>query len=192
VQVGAFRDEATAKRLVDKLHEQNFTSARAVKRGGDGDSAPRPAAAPADRSAPSTSAGGDQYDVFVSGISAADLNRRLSAKGLTAEVSSGGLVIRPSLPLRDAVALSKDLAVEGFKVQVRRAGTTGTTGSAGTSTTESPKPVTPRAAETASTGGGDTLYRVRVGSFPDRGGAVTALRELESKGYKGYIARGDE
>src|SRR5439155_11516673 len=84
----------------------------------------KPAAA--DKLAPAASAanpaGADQYDVFVSGLSAAELNERLAAKGLAAEPAGSGAVIKPSLPLRDAVALSKDLAVEGLKVQVRRAG----------------------------------------------------------------------
>jgi cell division septation protein DedD len=88
-------------------------------------------------------------------------------------------VVKPSLPLRDAVALSKDLAVEGFKVQVRRAG-----GAAAAP----PAPVT----AAAPTEGGRELHRVRVGSFADRAAAQAAARELEAKGYKPYIARGDQ
>ena len=37
---------------------------------------------------------------------------------------------------------------------------------------------------------GATLYRVRVGAFPDRATAVSTLKELEAKGYKPFIARG--
>jgi len=81
-------------------------------------------------------------------------------------------VIKPSLPLRDAVALSRDLAEEGLRVQVRRAAVT------------TPAPATATA--------GDTFYRVRIGSFPDRAAAQTAMNELEAKGYKAYIARGNE
>src|SRR5213596_1146530 len=122
VQVGAFRDEGTAKKVAAKLREQNYKVEETVR--GGGERAAKPAAA--DKLAPAASAanpaGADQYDVFVSGLSAAELNERLAAKGLAAEPAGSGAVIKPSLPLRDAVALSKDLAVEGLKVQVRRAG----------------------------------------------------------------------
>ena len=181
VQVGAFRDESTAKKVAAKLREQNYKVEESVR--GVRESAARSAAV--DRSAPAASApnpaGADLYDVFVSGLSAAELNTRLSAKGLAAEPSGSGAVIKPSLPLRDAVALSKDLAVEGFKVQVRRA--------AGTAAAPQPAPraVARRPAPSAT---GETLYRVRVGAFPDRATAMTTLKELETKGYKPFIARG--
>ncbi len=174
VQVGAFRDEATAKRVLAKLQEENFKAEQSVKQGGT--SAPK-AAAPATADQPAASR--DHYDVFVSGEPPAELNKRLSAKGLAVEASGGGVVVRPSLPLRDAVALSKDLASDGFKVQVRRTG-----GAAAA------KPAA-RSADSGGAEGGETLHRVRVGAFPDRAGAMTALRDLESKGYKGFIARGD-
>ena len=181
VQVGAFRDESTAKKVAARLREQNYKVEESVR--GSGESAARSAAV--DKSAPAASAsnpaGADLYDVFVSGLSAAELNTRLTAKGLAAEPSGSGAVIKPSLPLRDAVALSKDLAVEGFKVQVRRA--------AGTAAAAQPAPraVARRPAPSA---GGETLYRVRVGAFPDRATAVSTLKELEAKGYKPFIARG--
>ena len=47
---------------------------------------------------------------------------KLYAKGLSTEPARDGVVVKPSLPLRDAIALSKDLAAEGLKVQVRRSG----------------------------------------------------------------------
>ena len=164
VQVGAFKDEETAKRLAARLREQNFKVADIAA------SAPTPAA-----SAPTatpTPTGADQYDVFVTGQPPAELTTRLTAKGLASEASDTGVVIKPSLPLRDAVALSKDLAMDGLKVQVRRAGGTAA--------------ARPRPAPAA-----DGLYRVRVGSFNDRAAAVAALRELETKGYKPFIARGE-
>ncbi len=181
VQVGAFRDESTAKKVAAKLREQNYKVEESVR--GGGESAARSAAA--DKSAPAASApnpaGADLYDVFVSGLSAAELNTRLTAKGLTAEPSGSGAVIKPSLPLRDAVALSKDLAVEGFKVQVRRA--------AGAAA--APQPARRAAARRPEpSASGETLYRVRVGAFPDRATAVSTLKELEAKGYKPFIARG--
>jgi len=79
------------------------------------------------------------------------------------------------------VALSKDLAVEGFKVQVRR------TGGPSASTSSAPAPSPPAASE-----GGSALHRVRVGAFADRAAAQAAARQLAAKGYTPYIARGDQ
>jgi cell division protein FtsN len=178
VQVGAFKDEEAAKRLAARLREQNFKVADVT--GG----APAPAASAATPPPSATTtpvpAGADQYDVFVTGPPPAELNTRLTAKGLAAEPAGAGVVIKPSLPLRDAVALSKDLAMEGYKVQVRRAG--------GAAATRAPARPQPAATAPAAA---DGLYRVRVGSFTERAAAVAALRELEAKGYKPFIARGE-
>jgi cell division septation protein DedD len=176
VQIGAFKDPGTAKRVAAKLREENFKVEESIKRvGGSASTTPAPTVAtPAPPGAPT-----DQYDVFVSGMSVEELNKRLTGKGMTAEPASGGVVVKPSLPLRDAVALSKDLAVDGFKVQVRRAGGGAT----------APAVVS---APTAPAEGGQTLHRVRVGAFTDRAAALAAARELESKGFKPYIARGDQ
>jgi len=182
VQVGAFRDHDTARKVAAKLREQNYKVEETVR--GAGESAAKPAAS--DKAAPAASgptpAGADQYDVFVSGLSAAELNTRLAAKGLAAEPSGSGAVIKPSLPLRDAVALSKDLAVDGFKVQVRR--------SSVAAPEPAPRPPAAKPAEPPASAGGETLYRVRVGAFPDRATALATLKELEAKGYKPFIARG--
>lgn len=175
VQVGAFKDPETAKRVATKLREENFKVEESLKRVGGS----APAAAPPAVRAPAVTSPSDQYDVFVTGMSVEDLNRRLAGKGLSAATSGSGVVVKPSLPLRDAVALSKDLAVEGFKVQVRRAG--GSTAAASSPT-----------APAAPTEGGQALHRVRVGSFSDKAAALAAARELEAKGYKPYIARGDQ
>ena len=113
-------------------------------------------------------------------MSAVELTKRLSAKGLAAETAGGSVVVKPSLPLRDAVTLSKDLAVDGLKVQVRRAGS-----GAVAAAPASPPPAT-------AAGAGETLHRVRVGGFTDVAAARAAVKELEAKGYKPYIARGNE
>ena len=176
VQVGAFKDPETAKRLASKLRDENFKVEESVRSAGANST---PAAASASKPAPTAPSGSDQYDVFVTGMSVEELNKKLSGRGLAAETSGGGVVVKPSLPLRDAVALSKDLAVEGFKVQVRRAG-----GAAAAPTVTPPAP-------SASQEGGATLHRVRVGAFSDRAAALAAVRELEAKGYKPFIARGD-
>jgi cell division septation protein DedD len=169
VQVGAFKDPEAAKRVASKLRDENFKVDESPRRS---DGAPG-----ADTRAPAAAPGSERYDVFVSGMSAEDLNRRLAGKGLTgaAAASGGGLVVQPSLPLRDAVALSKDLAVDGFKVQVRRAGADATV-----------------AAAAGPAAGDRALHRVRVGAFADKGAAQAAARELEAKGYRPFIARGDQ
>src|SRR6266850_2380160 len=128
--------------------------------------APAPAPAPSTSSAPST--GSDKYDVFVSGGVPAEINAKLAAKGLNAEQSSAGLVVKPSLPLRDAVALSKDLAVDGLKVQVRRSGG----GASAPAVPSAPAPSAP-------TMNGDTFYRVRVGPYDARADATSAMQDLE-------------
>lgn len=181
VQVGAFRNEATAGKVVARLRAQNY-SVEQLRSGGDraaGDGAAPAPGADASQAAVSESnpAGVDQYDVFVAGVSTSELNRRLAAKGLAAHPSGGGSVVKPSLPLRDAVSLSKDLAVDGLKVQVRRA-----SAAAPASPVSAKASPAPRA--------GDTLYRVRVGAFPDRATALATLKELEAKGYAPFIARG--
>ena len=177
VQVGAFKDPDTAKRVATALRDQNYSveqtdrqvSAKAAAAAAASSStAPSPAASP-----------GDLYDVHVSGMSAVELTKRLSAKGLAAETAGGTVVVKPSLPLRDAVTLSKDLAVDGLKVQVRRAGS-------------GPAPSAPATPPPATASAGETLHRVRVGAFTDVAEARAAVKELEAKGYKPYIARGNE
>jgi len=173
VQVGAFKNPDTAKKVAARLREQKYnveeTSASGVK-------TTRAAApsAPAASGAPS-----DRYDVYVSGGAPGDISTKLAAKGLSAEPSGAGLVVKPSMPLRDAVALSKDLAVDGLKVQVRRAAAGG------------PSAAPPPSSSAAMTSDG-TLYRVRVGPFDDKSTATSTLRELEQKGYSPFIARGGQ
>ena len=179
VQVGAFKEQEAARRVAAKLRDDKYPVDESVKRVGGGAAAPAPAPRPAPRSA--APAGPDRYDVLVSGGTAADINSKLAAKGLASEPAADGVRIRPSLPLRDAVALSKDLGTEGFKVQVRRAG-----GGA-----SEPAPAAP-APRVASGGDGGVLYRVRVGGYPDRAAANRVMRELQEKGYQPFVARGRE
>lgn len=178
VQVGAFKDPDTAKRVATALRDQNFKVEESDTQVG-ARTASAPASTGSAASSPAASPG-DLYDVYVSGMSAVELTKRLSAKGLAAEASGGGVVVKPSLPLRDAVTLSKELAVDGLKVQVRRAGS-GAVAAAPAATTPAP-----------AAGAGQTLHRVRVGGFTDAAAARAAAKELEAKGYKPYIARGDE
>jgi SPOR domain len=161
VQVGAFRDAAAAQKLAERLRAENYSVTETVKRGG---------------AAPKASAGGeagDRYNVFVSGLAPTELTTKLSAKGLGADVVAGGAVIKPSLSLREAVALSRDLTADGLQVQVRRAGRTEAASAA------APAPAS-----------GDGYHRVRVGGFSERGAAVAVAKELEGKGYRPFVARG--
>ncbi|MBI1846869.1 MAG: SPOR domain-containing protein [Candidatus Rokubacteria bacterium] len=173
VQVGAFRDPATAQRVAASLREQKYRVEESVK-GGASAAAPRPAKAVA------ASGPVDRYDIHVSGGSASEVRAKLAAKGLAADPdTAGGYVVRPSLPLPEAVSLSKDLAADGLRVQVRRV--------VGGAKAPAPAP------EPAATGGGgETLYRVRVAGFADRASAVAAMRELEAKGYKPFVGSGKE
>ena len=172
VQVGAFKNPDTAKRLAVRLREQKYT----VEESSASGAAPARVTAPS--APPASGAASDRYDVYITGGTPADINAKLSSKGLSAEPSGGGVIVKPSLPLRDAVALSKDLAVDGLKVQVRRA--------AGGS---APAPATSSGSAATSDG---TLYRVRIGPFDDKTTATSTLRELEQKGYTPFIARGGQ
>jgi cell division protein FtsN len=158
VQVGAFKDPETAKRVVVQLREQGFRAEQSTTTGKGG--APVPADSP-----------GDRYSVIVSGGAPGEVDAKLAAKGMTSEATPGGAAVRPSLPLRDAVALSRELADAGLTVQVRRQGAAVTSAPARTS---------------------ETWHRVRVGGFPDRAAAVASLKKLEEKGFKPFIASGTD
>ncbi|HEY3064380.1 MAG TPA: SPOR domain-containing protein [Methylomirabilota bacterium] len=170
IQVGAFRDADTARRVAEKLREQQFPVAEPEKL--TTVPASPPAKSETAKSETPSAPGPDRYDVFVSGTAAGDLNTRLESRGVTAEAVAGGAVLKPSMPLADAVALAKELSGDGLRVQVRRA-----SGS-------------PRAAASPPATEASTLYRVRVGSYADRTTALAALHDLEAKGYKPFLARG--
>jgi DedD protein len=166
VQVGAFKDAETAKRVAARLREGGLRVEESSTTLGS--AAPRASAA-----APAA----DRYDVLVSGASPADVEAKLAPKGFKGETTPTGVVVRPSLALREAVTLSRELADAGLSVQVRRIG---------------PPAAAPAAAPAPAPAAGQTLYRVRVGGFADRAGAVDAMKQLEAKGYKPFIARGNE
>jgi hypothetical protein len=158
VQVAAFRDPEAAHRLAARLRDQNYRVEESAHGGAAGTAAP---AAPA--------SGPDRYEVFIAGVGPDEIGGKLAGKSVTPEAVAGGVVLRPSLPLAEALELSKGLAGDGRRVQVRRTG--------------------------AGAGAGDrgaTFHRVRVGGFPDRAAAQVVARELEGKGYRPFIARGDQ
>src|SRR5262249_9299389 len=165
IQVGAYKDAEIAKHVASRLRADGYRVEAFVPAATD---ASAPASAP-------TVVSSDKYEVVVSGAPAAALTERLSAGGLSAETSKTGVVVKPPLPLAEAITLSKDLAGSGLKVQVRRV-----------VATTSATPVT---AAPGSVVGADGLHRVRVGAFTDRDAAIATLRELSEKGYPGFIAR---
>ena len=167
VQVGAFRDPQTARRVAQKLRDQKYPVQESV--------AGRQAVAPEGRAPRGAADARDRYEVVVAGGSGSDVAATLASKGLTSRAAADGAAVTPSLPLAEAVALSKDLSGDGLAVRVRRAEATG--------------PVSP-----IPTGGsdGDGLHRVRVGSYTDRAAAEAAMKDLESRGYKPVLTRGTE
>jgi cell division protein FtsN len=171
VQVGAFLDPEAAKRVAASLAKQRYRVEQSTTVPPAGQTPAAPARGAATKAAAS---GADEYDVFVAGTTPADVVAKLTAKGLAAEAQKDGALVKPSLPLRDAVQLSKDLANEGFKVQVKRA--------AGAA---APAPSAAPSAGAAPV----TLHRVRVGAFPDRAAAVAALKQLQEQGFKPFIAK---
>ena len=141
VQVGAFSRAKNAASLAAKLTAEKYSVQRAtVKRAGAGD-------------------GGNE--IFAAGVTQRDLYDKVKSKGLRADAVKGGSVVRPPLPLRDAVALSKELADAGMDVKIRRVG---------------PEK--------------GTFYLVRVGGFADRKEAEAAKADLQGKGIPGFIVKG--
>jgi len=137
VQVGAFQDEANAARLAARLAKEKY---------------------PLQRSTESRSgAGGEGHEVVVAGASVDEVNGKLRGTSQKAVATSGGVVIQPALPLKDAVALSQELRADGLTVKIRRAQGTA------------------------------SLHVVRVGAFPTRSRAEAVRQELEEKGYSGFI-----
>jgi cell division septation protein DedD len=144
VQVGAFADARNASRLVARLSGDNYPTQQArVTRAGDGER---------------------RNEVFVAGATQRQVYDKVREKGYRADAVRGGAAVRPLLPLREAVALSKELQDAGMNVRIRR--------------------VEGRGGERR------TVHLVRVGGFPDRPQAEAALKELADKGVPGFIVKG--
>jgi hypothetical protein len=156
VQVGAFKDPEAARRLAARLRQENYRVEDPVRAG-------------AASAAPPEAPGPDRYEVFVGGGRLEEIAGLLTGKTAKPEPVAGGVVVRPPLPLADALTLSRDLAGEGRRVQVRRAG-----------------------GAVVAAPAGETFYRVRVGAFADRAAADAVRRELAGKGYRPFVARADQ
>jgi cell division protein FtsN len=172
VQVASFKQSDQASRLATKLRDQNFAVVETTATIRTGPAAPK--AAPSEPQ-PSAPAGESRYDVFVTGTGPDEVTPKLPTNEVTAEASGDGSVIKPSLPLQEAVALSKSLATAGLKVQVRRV--------------RVGEPAAPSGASESAGTEAASVYRVRVGPFPDHPTAVAAMHELEARGYKPFIAK---
>jgi hypothetical protein len=174
VQVGVFRDAEAAKRVAQRLRERKYRVQESVVQHGSSPGTPaEPAAVPSRESAV-------RYEVVVSGGASSEVVAKVTAKGLAGRSSTEGVVITPSLPLSEAVALSRDLADDGLAVRVRRVGSAA-----------SPAP-SAAGPQVGGRGAPETRHRVRVGGFGDRSAATTALHELEALGYKPFLVRGSE
>lgn len=103
---------------------------------------------------------GGTHEIFVTGASQEEVSRTLSGKEYEAEAVGAEVIIRPALGLKDAVTLSKDLARQGLKVRIRRSRT-------------------PAA-----------FHAVLVGGYPDRQHARAAQKDLERKGFSGFVVKG--
>ena len=139
IQVGAFKDETNAARLAARLSAEKY---------------------PVQQSSVERPVGG-AHTVFVVGASLDEVNGKLPAKNYRAEKVGEEIVIRPALPLDEAVSLSKELARQGFAVKIRRSPTTA------------------------------TYHVVRVGGYPDQERAAAVQRELERKGLLGFLVKAE-
>jgi hypothetical protein len=171
IQVGAFRDEATAQRVAAELRQRNFRVEESASR----TSTPRATAPPAP-----VPVAPDRYAVLVVGATKADVDTRLAGKSLTTAAVEGGVALAPSLPLREAVDLARELSGAGLSVRVRRQ-------PSGEASRPAPAAGAPAAGPEAGPEAGP-VYRVRVGAFADRAAAQAALHELESLGYRPFLA----
>jgi cell division septation protein DedD len=144
IQVGLFASGDNAERLAKELRDARFAVEIAQTTRGE------------------SSAPASQHEVLVTGSTVEAVTAALKGTG-TAEATTGGVVVRPALDLKDAVTLSRRLAGEGLQVRIRRV----TTSSAG-----------------------GTRYLVRVGGYPTRDAAAAGKRELAAKGVTGFLTQG--
>lgn len=173
VQVGVFRDADGARRVAQRLRQRKYRVQ---------ESALPPRAEGGASGAGAATGGADRYEVVVTGGGADDLARRISAKGIASRGGGEGVVITPSLPLSEAVALSRELGDDGLAVRVRRVGVPSSPASRSA----------PAAGPTSAAADAGARHRVRVGGYADRSAAQAALRELEALGYRPFITRGNE
>ena len=150
IQLGAFKEQKNADLLAKSLRDSGFPVQVTAIRGSGGDTA-----APVQR-----------HELFVTGASVDKVDAALKGQG-TAQTVSGGVAVRPSFSLQEAMTVSKRLTDQGLKVVIRPAG--GLAASA---------PSQP------------SLHAVRAGAYPNRTSALAAREELAAKGHQGFLAEG--
>jgi cell division septation protein DedD len=151
IQVGAFKEQKNADVLAKSLRAAGFpVHVTAIARGAGGESA-----GPVQR-----------HELFVTDASVDKVTAALKGQG-TAQTVSGGVVVRPSMSLQEAMTMSKRLTDQGLKVVIRPAG--------GLAAAAPSQP---------------SLHAVRAGAYSNRTSALAAREELAAKGHQGFLAEG--
>lgn len=104
--------------------------------------------------------GGTGHEVLVIGASTEEVNGKLRGATYRAHATPEGVLIQPALPLKEAVSLSQELRADGLNVKIRRAQ------------------------------GAATLHTVSVGAYPNRSRAEAVRKELQEKGFSGFVVGG--
>ena len=104
--------------------------------------------------------GGTGHEVLVIGASTEEVNGKLRGATYRAQATPEGVLIQPALPLKEAVSLSQELRADGLNVKIRRAQ------------------------------GAATLHTVSVGAYPNRSRALAVRKELQEKGFSGFVVEG--
>jgi cell division septation protein DedD len=151
IQVGAFKEQKNADVLAKSLRDAGFPVQVTAIAGGSG----REGAVPVQR-----------HELFVTDASVDKVNAALKGQG-TAQTVSGGVAVKPSFSLQEAMTVSKRLTDQGLKVVIRPAG--------GPAATTPSQP---------------SLHAVRAGAYPNRASALAAREDLAAKGHQGFLAEG--
>lgn len=145
VQLGVFKDAKNAESLAKTVRDQGFPAEVArVSRAGTGGAGTAPL-----------------HEIFVTEAGVEKVNAALKGKG-SAQPAPGGVVVKPSFALQEAMTVSKQLSGSGLKVVVRPAGS---------------------AAQA-------TYHVVRAGGYADRARAIAALEQIKRKGHEGFVTQG--
>ena len=149
IQLGAFKEQKNADALAQTLRDAGFpVQVTPIRRGG-GDTQ-----------------GEAQHELFVSEASVDKVNAALKGHG-RAQLVAGGVAVKPTFSLQEAMTVSKRLTDEGLKVVIR-----------------------PASGLAKASQGQGTLLAVRAGGYSNRTSALAARDELAAKGHQGFVAEG--
>ena len=145
VQLGVFKDASNAESLAKTVRQQGFpVEVARVSREGNGGQEPAP-----------------RHEILVTEGGVEKVNAALKGKG-SAQPVAGGVLVKPSFSLQEAMAVSKQLSGEGLKVVIRPA--------AGPAR--------------------GTYHLVRAGGYADRARALAARDQIKNKGHEGFLTQG--